>query len=179
MYTNRIMNYYYPYCAPLSQNITVKVSETRNDYIRKYATWNQFSVGTFIDVIASFLGKPSSVAEIVLNSIGVALDIYDCITNIANLCNGAEYWYKGTRRGSVYDFTVVHGYALVIRYVGTGKFEGGYLNTGEFNWVEQKSSAYNHPYSSIGSTAGTNYSNDLAANNNLCTYSAEYALYPD
>ncbi len=180
MYTNKVKSNTQLTCSALNRSVAVKVTETRNTYTKVSANWVNFVVSTALTVIGNALDVNVAAVKIILDVLGVGYSAADTLQESVRLSSSANYSYKATKRGCVNDPTVVHGYVLVIRYANTqGRFSGGYLNTGEFNWVHQPSSVYSYSDTSVRNTALTNYNNDLVLNNNLCTYKSEYAQWSD
>ncbi len=180
MYTNKVKSNTQLTCTALNRSVAVKVTETRNTYTKVSANWVNFVTSTALTVIGDALDVSVSAVKIILDVLEVGYSAANTLQESVRLSSSANYSYKATKRGCVNDPTVVHGYVLVIRYADTqGRFRGGYLNTGEFNWVHQPSSVYSYSDTTVRNTALTNYNNDLLLNNNLCTYRSEYAQWSD
>ncbi|MGN1398596.1 MAG: hypothetical protein ACI4WG_01140 [Erysipelotrichaceae bacterium] len=179
-YTNKVKTNQQLMCSPLNSSVAVKVTETRNTYTKVSVNWVDFAIGTALSVVASSLNITSSGVQKILDALNIAYSVAQGLLESARLSKAATYSYRATKRGCVYDKTVYNKYVLIVRYAGTdGRFQGGFLNTGEFNWVDQPSSVYSRSDSSVLNTALTNYSNDLIANNNLTTYLPEYSQWSD
>ncbi len=180
MYTNRVKTNQQLMCSALNSSVAVKVTETRNAYAKVSADWRSFVAGTALTVIGYALDINIAGVQIILDALGVAYSASQTISETVRLSSSANYSYNATKRGCVYDKTVFNGYVLVVRHANKlGRFCGGYLNTGEFNWVHQSSSVYSISDSSVLNNALTNYNNDLLTNNNLCTYRPEYEQWSD
>ena len=179
-YTNKVKTNQQLMCPPLNSSVAVKVTETRNTYSKVNVNWVNFAVGTALSTVASSLNITSGGVQKILDALNIAYSITQGLLESARLSKAATYSYRSTKRGCVYDKTVYNKYVLIVRYAGTdGRFQGGYLNTGEFNWVHQPSSVYSRSDSTVLNTALTNYNNDLIANNNLTTYLPEYSQWSD
>lgn len=160
------------YCSALSQSLSARVYETRNEYTRKQANWETFSAGASLSVIGVFLGIMSGdVVSTILSSVGIAISAYDTIQQQVTLCNSAVFTYWGERLGYIYDPTVFNDYVRVIIYGGKGEFTGGYTSSGVFDWVHSgTSAAFGHSYYSIIDKVKSNYNSEIVMYGHCVNY---------
>lgn len=152
------------YCSALSQSLSARVYESRNEYTQKRANWQSFSAGTSISIIGVFVGGGPSVASAILAVLGIAISAYDTILQTVTLYNSAVYTYWGERFGYVYDPTKFNDYVRMVVHQSKGEFTGGYTSSGVFDWVHSVvSSAFSHSYADIIDTAGSLYNAEVFA----------------
>lgn len=165
------------YCNALSQTLSARVYETRNEYTKKTANWQVFGAGSSLSAIGIFLGIASlDIVSTIVSALGLTVSIYDTIQQQVTLYNSAVYTYWGERSGYIYDPTVYNDYVRVIIYGGKGEFTGGYTSSGVFDWVHSGvSAAFNHSYSSIIEKTKSNYNTEIVMYD-YCTnyYPASY-----
>lgn len=90
------------YCSALSQSLSARVYETRNDYTKKNANWQTFSAGASVSLISAFLGIVSGdMVSTILSSVGIAISAYDTIQQQVTLYRSAVYTYWGERLGYI------------------------------------------------------------------------------
>ena len=171
MYTNTVMHTDSKYCNALSKYVSVRVTESRNAYTKKTASFETFAAGTAVSAISLFIGGPITVAVAVLTAIGVGISLTDTLLQNATLARSATYTYTGNRLGYAYDTTVHNAYVRTVLYSGKGEFGGGYNPAGVFEWIRLVDpSAYSHDYAPIANTAIYNYNADIAVNGSCVTY---------
>lgn len=163
------------YSYQLNSNISIRVTETRNTYTKKTASWQTFAIGTGLTAIATFLGLSTIDPVIaILTALSVGISAAQTILDAVKLYNSAVYKYNGYRTGYAYDTTLHNAYVNVVEYSGKGEFTGGYTADGVFDWVHSTiSSAYSHEYSDIADTVRYYYDSELITNGICITYTPD------
>lgn len=156
------------YCSYLGRNIQIKVTETRNNYVKKTVEWYSFAADTAISVIGSWLGVKTSAVPNILSYIGVAVSLLNQIESAVTLSRSAAYTYTGRKSGYAYDITNYNTYVLVIRYSDTGEFHGGYDNNGNFTWIHyDQSTAFNKTDAQVAEQAIGDYNYEVTVNSGI------------
>lgn len=170
-YTGTIKLTTYKDCPALSKSVTIRVTEDRDTYTKKTASFQSFAAGTAVSLIAYFLDVPSLIAVRVLTFVGIAISLTQTILDAVTLYNSAIYTYSGARRGYVYDTTVYNKFVCCTVVAGTGEFAGGYNAEGVFDWIQLSvSNAYSHEETELADTAFYNYNADIVVNGYCATY---------
>lgn len=172
MYENKTIETYSKYCSALRKNITIKVTETRNAYVKKNASWGDFIAATALTVITAAMGfQTMSVTVAVLTALGIGISSKQQIESAVSLCKSAHFTFFGRRAGYAYDWTVYNNYVRVIEYCDNGGFAGGYDKDGEFTWVmDDVPSAFEKTAAAIAEKTISNYNADVVANNGCTLY---------
>ena len=145
------------YCSQIDHNVSVRVLETRNSYVRKSADYRTFVIGALLTSVSYFLGVTVSVTQIILSGLSILFSA-TALGESAYLARTAAYTYYGARRGDVYDYIETNTYIPYASYSGNGEFHGGYNPSGSFQWVYYLiSSAFTVPTSSIMDEAAAAY----------------------
>lgn len=167
-YTNRTLTTDYLYCSALNTSVRIKVSETRNGYVKKTASYKSFAVGTTITAISLYLGIPNPAVIKVLSALSIALSLNDTLAEACKLYRSAVYTYYGERAGFAYDQTIHGTYVRVVTYADRGEFTGGYASNEVFTWVvSDPSTAYDRPTDAIASTT-IDYYNGAIVRDGAC-----------
>lgn len=157
-YTKKLILNTSGYCNALSKNIFVRVRESREVYTKKTADFKSYAFGATLIEIGTFLSLPTSVVELIILGMNIALNEAGYIEESARICKSAAYTYTGRRMGYVYDSTIYKDYVNVISYDGKGEFHGGYDGDEVFRWIHfLQSDAYDKDSSTIANKALTNY----------------------
>ncbi|MBQ3384820.1 MAG: hypothetical protein IJG59_06360 [Erysipelotrichaceae bacterium] len=172
-YTKVLKDYYSMQSAYLHAGRTVRVYETRNNYIRTSSTGQNFVEDTLLTAIGIYLGNLNiSVVDAILTSVSILHNITK-IFEPATLYKSGNYSYSGKRHGYVYDTTVYNDYVLTLTLSysnsNAGGFAGGYLSNGVFDWVHQSGTLYNTTYYDNAVVALGRYDVDLATYGGICT----------
>ena len=179
-YTNNVKTIKQLTCSAINSSVAVKVTQTRNSYTKKRTSWSRFLAGVTLSTIAASMGFTKNKVKNIIIALNLIITIDEKISSAVSLNGSAIYTFHATKRGCVYDKTVRNGYVLVIRYVDNNKtFTGQYNDSGNFYWTQDYCSVLSTNDNTVANTALTNYTNDLAMNNNLCTYMSEYAQWSD
>ncbi|MBQ5950973.1 MAG: hypothetical protein IJL66_02340 [Lachnospiraceae bacterium] len=170
MYTDQLKRSTWRYCAALSKNVAIRVSETRNGYIKVKADFRSFVINTTFTTIAAKLSISSLWVAPVLTVAGIAYSALGFITEAATLVHSAEYRFLGQRIGRVFDSTRFNAYVRTVTKSGYGKFSGGYDSSGIFRWIISGSCpAYEKTYEQLADIAMSNYNADIVSHG-TCTY---------
>lgn len=149
-------------CPYLSDDITVKVQTVRNDYVKVSASFRDFAVTTAVSVIATYLVVPVAAACEVLTWMGIAYSATRLIQEAVTLYKASEYDFEGAKYGRVFDELKYNALVNVKRYVGEGRFAGGYTSSGVFEWVESRvCSALQYSNGAVATTAAEMYNDAL------------------
>ena len=157
-YNETSLGVYYLHCTELNSSVRVKVTESRNNYIKKSASWGNFVVGTAITIISTAMSLPITAIVAILTGLGILIDANQTITEAVKLAKSAIYKYTGTRAGFAYDTTIHNAYVRVVTYSDSGEFTGGYTADGNFEWViSDPSTAYERSADTIANTTISYY----------------------
>lgn len=151
------------YAPAIGINVSTKVLEDRNEYVKKKASFGKFAAETSITVISAFLGLGTATTIIkILTRLGIGISAANYITSAVTLYKSAVYTFTGCRWGRVYD-SVTHKKELtIVEYRSTGEFTGGYDANDEFTWViSTQASALERTPLSIAQKAHNNYVADI------------------
>lgn len=153
----------------LGKSVSIRVYETRANYVKKSVNIANYGAGTLLSVIMTALGfNTVTPVAAILSSLGVAYTAASeagKLQSAANLCRTAKYSFTGNRRGDVYDSTRYNNYVKVIDLTSSGEFSYGYDKNGNYLWiVSMEPTCYNTNYSTIANDALKNYNWDVALN---------------
>lgn len=141
--SQRIISLDNVYSTLLQRSLPVKVTFSRDSYVKKHADWQTFGVSTTITIIAAFLGRPISSTVAILTALGILIAGGQTVLQEVTLCRSAIYQYKVYKQGYVYDSTTWNSYVLVAPYSITGEFTGGYDDGDVFTWTSNTSLSVN------------------------------------
>lgn len=141
--SQRIISLDNVYSTLLQRSLPVKVTFSRDSYVKKHADWQTFGVSTTITIIAAFLGRPISSTVAILTALGILIAGGQTVLQEVTLCRSAIYQYKVYKQGYVYDSTTWNSYVLVAPYSITGEFTGGYDDGDVFTWTSNISLSVN------------------------------------
>lgn len=134
----------------------------RNDYVKVSASFRDFAVTTAVSVIATYLVVPVAAACEVLTWMGIAYSATRLIQEAVTLYKASEYDFEGAKYGRVFDELKYNALVNVKRYVGEGRFAGGYTSSGVFEWVESRvCSALQYSNGAVATTAAEMYNDAL------------------
>lgn len=162
------------YSYPVDSYLEVKVTQTRNTYVKKSADYRSFLASTAVTLIASYLSLPTTVAVTILTALGIGISAAQLVVDDITLYRSATYQFIGSRDGYVYDPISYQKFVHVVFHSNSGVFTGGYASDGTFTWVMSSvPAAYDYEPASIAQDAIGKYTQNIL----LDGYCSMY--YPD
>lgn len=157
----------------LGKSASIKVYETRANYVKKSVNIVNYGVGTVVSSIMTAFGFSTATPVLaILSALNIACTVATeggKLQDAVNLCRTAKFSFIGNRRGDVYDSTKYNDYVKVIDLTSSGEFTYGYDKDGNYIWVVSMTpTCYDVAYTKIANDALTNYNWDVA-NNSYCS----------
>ena len=172
--TTSWISYLSRFCSYLNTNVSIRVTRTRNQYVRSTANWRSFGIGTALNTISGYLSLGASTVGVILSLLGIGISAYDTIQNAVTLYRSAVYNYQESYVGSVYDTVTLNKYVKMTWQYNGGTFTGGYDSNGNFTWIESYAApALQVSPETIADTAIYNYNAELVLYGMIVNYYPE------
>ena len=173
-YTKKVVATGSKYNATLKKNISIKVKQSMNHYVREKFNAKSFVANTTLSIITAYLGLPMTSTVKVLTGLGIGISTANAIKTGVKLYKSASYTYSASKEGYAYDTTVHKKDVKVYFNSNKGKLHGGYNSNGVFTWIDyQHATALDVSNNKIIDKTSYNYNADIL-DNGMCDL-----YYPD